>query len=841
MTEEEKKKIDEEEEEEEDDKLEDDEKVDGQVNAEITEEMQKAYIDYAMSVIVSRALPAAEDGLKPVQRRILYAMNAMGLDSSKQTRKSARIVGDTMGKFHPHGDMAIYDSLVRMAQDFSLRYPLVDGQGNFGSLDGDPAAAMRYTEAKMNKIADEIMEDIEKDTVEFIPNFDNSLKEPTLLPGKVPNLLINGATGIAVGMATNLPPHNLVNVCDTIIAYINKPSIEIPKLAEIIEGPDFPTGGYIVAADIPALYNTGKASLIVRGRLTTEEHKGRESVVITEIPYQINKKSLIEKIALLIQTKKLPDVSDLRDESAKGKVRIVIELRKGADSKFTTNRLYQYTEVQTRFDASMLALVNGLPKVLNLKEMVKVFVDYRVNIIKRRTKFDLAHAEARKHIVEGLLIALKNIDEVIETIKKSKNGTEASEKLTAKFSLTPKQAQAVLETKLQQLTSLEQDKLKEENSKLEEKIKELKRILGSEEEILSIIKKDMSDLKRQYGDGRRTTLLQRMGEISEKDLIEKKEVIITITEKGYVKRMEEKTYRDQGRGGKGVIGADLSTGDFVRQIITSNTHDYLLFFTNKGRVYWLKAYELPETERYGKGKALTNLLNLKDEIVTSVIRVTKFEDYLMMVTKLGVVKKLSLASLSKPRNSGVRAMNLPLNNSDTLIDVQMIKEKQEVILVSSQGQAIRFSAEEVRSMGRASYGVTGIRLEKNDYVVSLEVLPESEEERKKTSVLTITTTGFGKRSEIEDYRKTSRACKGVITINLDSDKRAIGTVVTTVSVADDDSIIVTTAKGMVIRTNVKDIRVMSRNTQGVRIIKLQEGDSVTDLVIANKLVEEKEE
>lgn len=451
----------------------------------------------------------------------------------------------------------------------------------------------------------------------------------------------------------------------------------------------------------------------------------------------------------------------------------------------------------------------------------------------------MQQAEARKHIVEGLLIALKNLDSVIETIRKSKNATEASEALVIKFSLTPKQAQAILETKLQQLTALEQDKLKEENSKLEEKIKELKRILGSEEEILSIIKKELSDLKRQYGDSRRTTILQRVSEISEKDLIEKKDVIITITEKGYVKRIGERVYHEQRRGGRGVIGADLSTGDFVKQLITCNTHDYLLFFTNKGRVYWLKAYELPESERYGKGKALANLLNLKDEQVTSVIHVSKFEDFLLMVTKLGQIKKLPLAALSKPRSTGVRAMTLPMDNSDTLIDVQRIKEKQEVILVTAKGQAIRFSAEEVRAMGRASYGVTGIRLDKGDYVVSLELLPESEDERKKMSVLTITTTGFGKRSAIEDHRKTSRACKGVININLESDKRAMGTVVTTVSVADDDSIIVTTAKGMVIRTNVKDIRVMSRNTQGVRIIKLQEGDSVTDLVKVNKLVDEK--
>jgi DNA gyrase subunit A len=809
-----------------------------QVDSEITEEMQKAYIDYAMSVIVSRALPAAEDGLKPVHRRILYAMNAMGLDSSKQTRKTARIVGEVLGKFHPHGDMAVYDSLVRMAQDFSLRYPLIQGQGNFGSIDGDPPAAMRYTEAKLDKIADELLDDIEKNTVEFIPNFDNSLKEPVLLPARLPNLLLNGASGIAVGMTTNIPPHNIINVCEAINAYIDDPKIEIDKLIRIVEAPDFPTGGYVVSDNLSEMYKNGKASLGVRGRLTTEEHKGKESIIITEIPYQINKTTLIEQIAKLVQERKLPDVSDLRDESAKGKIRIVIELRKGADSKFTINRLYQYTDLQTRFDAILLALVNGEPRVLNLKQIVEVYVDYRAEVLRRRTKFELEQAEARKHIVEGLLIALKELEAVIETIKKSKNATEASEALVKKYSLSTKQAQAILETRLQQLTALEQSKLRDENKSLEERIKELNKILADKKEIFAIIKKDLSDLKRKYGDSRRTTILQRIAEIQEKDLIAKKDVIVTITDKGYVKRIGEKEYHEQKRGGKGVMGADLSTGDFVKQLIICNTHDYLLYFTDKGRVYWLKAYEIPETGRYGKGKALVNLLNLKEERVTSVIPVSKFENYLMMVTKKGQVKKLPLQALSKPRKIGVRAINLPQDNSDLLIDVQKINEKQEVLLVTARGQAARFSAEEVRAMGRASYGVTGVKLDKDDYVVSLEVLPESEEERKKTSVLTVTTTGFGKRSPIDEYRKTSRACKGVININLESDKRAMGSVVTTVSVRDDDSIIVTTAKGMVIRTKVKDIRVMGRATQGVRIIKLQQGDSVTDLVKANKLAEE---
>ena len=800
--------------------------------AEISEEMKKSYIDYAMSVIVSRALPAAEDGLKPVHRRILYSMYSTGIDSTKPTVKSARIVGNVIGKLHPHGDAAVYDALVRMAQDFSMRYPLVKGQGNFGSIDGDPPAAYRYTEAKLDKISEELLQDLEKNTVEWTSNFDNSLKEPVLLPAKLPNLLLNGANGIAVGMATNIPPHNIVNVCDTILAYLNNPNIEIEKLTEIIQGPDFPTGGSIVSSNILDLYKTGKASIIMRGRLTTENVKGgKEAIVITEIPYQINKTNLIEKIAKLIDEKKLPDVTDIRDESSRGKIRIVIELRRGADSKFTINRLYQYTDMQCNFDANILALVDGEPRLLNLKQIIEVYVNHRKNVIKRRTKFDLEKAEDRKHIVEGLLIALKSIDDVVATIKKSKNTAEALEALVKKFSLTPKQSQAILDMKLSSLTSLETDKLKDENKKLEELIKELKKILGDEKEIIAIIKKDMSDLKRAYGDERRTQILQRIAEIQEKDLIAKKQVVVTVTGKGYVKRMEEKTYKEQKRGGKGMIGSDLATGDYIRQLITCNTHDYLLFFTDKGKVYWLKAYEVPETERYGKGKAIVNLLNIKDENITSVIPVNKFENFLLMVTKQGIIKKLPLEALSNPRKTGVKAINLPLDNSDTLVDVQRISEKQEVVIVTEQGQAIRFSAEEVRAMGRASYGVTGIKLEKGDYVTSLEVLPETEEEKKKSSILTITEKGYGKRSAIEEYRKTGRACKGVINLKV---TEKTGKVKATVSVKDNDSIIVATTKGIVIRTNVKDIRLMGRNTQGVRIIKLASDDSVSDLVRVEK-------
>jgi len=793
----------------------------GIVGAEISEEMKKAYIDYAMSVIVARALPSVEDGLKPVHRRILFAMNKLGLDKG-HTVKSARIVGDTMGKYHPHGDMAIYDALVRMAQDFSLRYPLVIGQGNFGSMDGDNAAASRYTEAKLEPIALELLEDIEKDTVKMLSNFDNSLKEPETLPGKLPNLLINGASGIAVGMATNIPPHNLTEVCDAIIAYINKPEITIEKLCNIITGPDFPTGGY-VSGDFLNLYTTGKGRLVMRGKTSVEEHKGKERIILTEIPYMLNKADLITAIARLVQEKKLPDISDIRDESAKGKVRVVIELRKGADSKFTLNRLYKYTRLQDNFDVNLLALVGGKPRTLNLKQIIEEYIKYREVVVTRRTKFDLKKAEDRLEIVKGLLIALKDIDAVVDLIKKAAHTTEAKEKLMKKYNLSLRQAEAILETKLSALTHLETDKLKDEEKKLQETIKELQKILSSEQEILFVIKKEVGEIKRKYGDKRRTYILQReIGELSEEDLIHKKDVIITITDKGYCKRMDVKTYKEQKRGGKGVIGSDLATGDFVKQMLTCSTHDYLMLFTSRGRVYWIKAHEIPSAERYSKGKALINLVKLRDENIQSIIAVKKFEDYLMMVTKNGQIKKMSLSLISKPRSTGVRIMNLPVDNSDFVEDVKIIKEKQEILLVSKKGQAIRFNSDEVRTMGRASYGVTGIKLGKTDEVCSLEVL-----DNPKNTILTITENGYGKRSAIEDYRLTGRACKGVINLKVSG---KTGNVVTTCSVDDNDSVIVTTAKGMVIRTSMKDLRIMGRVTQGVHIVKLQASDKVTDLV-----------
>ncbi|MSS75065.1 DNA gyrase subunit A [Candidatus Pacearchaeota archaeon] len=797
----------------------------GVASAEIVEQMEQAFIDYAMSVIVDRALPAVEDGLKPVHRRILYAMHSLGLDPSKPTMKCARIVGETMGKYHPHGNIAIYDSLVRMAQDFSLRYPLVHGQGNFGSMDGDSAAADRYTEAKMSKISGELLSDIEKDTVKMRPNFDNSLDEPETLPAKLPNLLLNGASGIAVGMATNIPPHNLTEVCDALTEYITNPTISVDDLAEIIKGPDFPTGGSITGAGIKDMYKLGKGKIIIRAKHVLEEDKkGRTSIVVTEIPYQVNKSDLVKKIASLATEKKLPDVYDLRDESAKGKVRIVIELKKDVDSKYTLNKLYTLTNLQTSFDANMLALVGKQPRVLNLKEILVEYVKYRQLMVRNRTKFDLKKAEDRLEIVLGLLIAQKNIDAIVEFIKRSENTAAAHEGLMKKFELTDRQAKAVLEIKLQQLTRLETGKLKDEERDLSVEIKDLKLILSDEKEILKVIKKEVHDIKTKYGDERRTKIIKRVDEITEKDLIEKKDVMVMLTNGGYIKRVDVTDYREQKRGGAGVSGQDLKDEDFVTRLITCSTHDYLLFFTSRGRVFWLKAHDVPASERQSKGKALVNVLDIRDETISNVMAVKDFAaGYLMFATKKGMLKKLPLKDVSKPRNAGVRVINLPADGSDTVVNVKSVVDKQEVLLITKKGQAIRFNSDDVRSMGRASYGVIGVDLSKNDEVVALESLPT----KGTTTILTTTVKGFGKRTELEEYRVTSRGGKGVITLEV-TDRT--GDVLTAFGVEGKDSIIATSAKGQTIRVGMKDIRVMGRATQGVRVVDLKDGDKLADVV-----------
>jgi DNA gyrase subunit A len=802
----------------------------GVVGAEIVSEMQKAYIDYAMSVIVQRALPSVEDGLKPVHRRILYSMHSLGLDPNKPTKKSARIVGDVIGKYHPHGDTAVYDSMVRMAQDFSLRYPLVHGQGNFGSMDGDRSAAMRYTEAKLSKVSGQLLEDLEKETVVMRSNFDNTEKEPETMPGKLPNLLLNGATGIAVGMATNIPPHNLGELCEAIVAYIGNPEISVKELMEFVKGPDFPTGGYATGPGIKEMYETGKGRVIMRGKTSEEETKsGKKKIIINEIPFMVNKADLVKAIAKLATEKKLTNVSDLRDESSKKGVRIVIELKKGAESKYTLNKLYKLTRLQSNFDANILALVGNQPRVLTLKNVVEEYVKYRKLIVERRSKFELKKAEDRLEIVLGLLIALKDIDQVVQLIRKSKVTKEAHENLINKFKLSDRQAKAVLEMRLQQLTSLESGKLKDEDKKLNGVIEELKKILSSENEILKVIRKEVLELKKNFGDDRRTRVLKKVDEISEEDMVQKKDVVVMVTNSGYVKRMDMELYKEQKRGGSGVTGAGLKDEDFVKHLISCSTHDYLLFFTSRGRVYWLKANEVPDSARQSKGRSIVNLLSLRDEEVANVRAVSDFEkDYLMFATRKGIVKKLPLKDLSKPRSTGVRVINLPADNSDEIINVRRVEDKQEVLLCTKKGQAIRFKADDVRSMGRASYGVRGIELSKSDELVSLVIVPMSG----KTSVLTVTSKGLGKRSDLGDYRKTARAGKGIINLKVSP---KTGEVVGVLTVDSKDSIIAMTNKGMVIRVGMNGLRVMGRATQGVKVVKMKEGDKVAEIVWAPKV------
>ncbi len=658
------------------------------------------------------------------------------------------------------------------------------------------------------------------------PNFDNSLEEPETLPAKLPNLLLNGTTGIAVGMATNIPPHNLTEVCDAVIELIGKPEATVDELAEIVKGPDFPTGGLITGSGIKDMYRTGKGRIVIRAKTEIEEDKkGRTSIIIKEIPYMVNKAELVKTIARLATEKKLPDVYDLRDESAKGKVRIVIELKKDIDPKFTLNKLYTLTNVETTFDANMLALVGKQPRVLNLKEIIHEYIKYRKLVVRNRSTFQLKKAEDRIEIVQGLLHALTDIDKIVDFIKKSQNASEAHAGLMKKFELSDRQAKAVLEIRLQQLTHLEAGKLRDEEKGLKAEIADLKTILGDEKEILKVIKKEIQEIKHTYGDERRTKILKRVDEITEKDLIEKKDVVVLMTSGGYLKRVDVKDYREQRRGGAGVSGADLKEEDFVTRLITCSTHDYLLFFTSRGRVYWLKAHDVPASERQSKGKAIINVLDLRDEMISNVMAVKDFDTgYLMFATKNGMIKKLPLKDLAKPRSTGVRVINLPADNSDSVINVRRVADKQEVLMITKKGQAIRFDSDEVRPMGRASYGVKGAELNKGDEIVSLESLPLDG----KTTILTLTVKGFGKRTALEEYRKTSRGAKGVITLNISADKT--GDVIGSVSVNDKDSVIVTTTKGMVLRTSMKDLRVMGRATQGVHVVRLKEGDKVADLV-----------
>jgi len=798
--------------------------IDKIIPVSLEDEMKSSYIDYSMSVIVARALPDVRDGLKPVHRRVLYGMHELGMAYNKAYKKSARIVGEVLGKYHPHGDTAVYDTMVRMVQDFSLRYPLIDGQGNFGSIDGDSPAAMRYTEARMHRICEEMLRDLEKNTVEFTANFDDSLQEPTVLPSYLPNLLINGTSGIAVGMATNIPPHNLSEVVDGIIALIKNPELTSAKLMKYITAPDFPTAGIIYGYDgVKNAYTTGRGKIIVRARANIETQKNnRENIIVSELPYQVNKANLIEKIADLVRDGKISDISNLRDESDRDGMRIVIELKRDAQPAVTLNQLFKHTQMQTTFGVNLLALVNGIPKVLELKEMIQHFIDHRMDVLVRRTKFDLDAAERRAHILEGYIIALDNIDEVIQTIKKSKDVDTAKNNLVKKFKLTEIQAKAILDMRLQRLTGLERQKIEDEYKDLIKLIEQLKGILASEEKRYLIINDELLDIKKRYGDERRTEIIHSYEDFSLEDIIAEEDVVVTISHSGFIKRFPVSGYRRQGRGGRGVAGAGTKDEDFIEHMFIASTHHYILFFTDKGKVYWLKVHEIPEAGRAARGRSILNILQKeKDEEITAFVSVKEFSDdkFLIMATQKGTIKKTVLSAYGNVRKGGIQAIKLI--TGDKLIDVGLTEGNNDIVLGTRNGFAIRFNEKDVREMGRTATGVRGIRLGKDDVVVGQLVI-----KRQGTSVLVVTENGYGKRSDINDYRLTHRGGKGVITVKTTS---KVGKMISLMEVVDKDELVIITTKGMVIRQDVKALRVMGRNTQGVRVISLKEHDSIADI------------
>jgi len=798
----------------------------------IEEEVKDSYLNYAMSVIVGRALPDVRDGLKPVHRRILYAMQELNLDHSKPYKKCARIVGEVLGKYHPHGDVAVYDTLVRMAQDFSLRYPLVDGQGNFGSVDGDSAAAMRYTEARLAAISDDVLGDIDKETVNFGPNFDASLKEPLLLPAALPNLLVNGSSGIAVGMATNIPPHNLNEIADAIMYCLDNPEAEAKDLMRLVKGPDFPTGGVICGkTGIKEAYTTGRGKLTVRARATVEHQKnGKDLIVITEIPYQVQKASLIEAAAALVDDKKIEGISDIRDESDKDGMRIVIELKRDTESQIVLNQLFKHTQLETTFGIIMLSLVENRPRVLTLRQMLDYYIEHRKVVIRRRTQFELDKALKRAHILEGLKIALKFIDQIIKVIKTSKSTENAKERLIKEFDLSAIQAQAILEMQLQRLTALERDKIDAEYAELLKKIEICRAILASEKRIESIIKEELGNLKKKYGDERRTDIVGEAEELEIEDLIAEEDVVVTISHGGYIKRLPVSAYRKQKRGGKGATGAEVKEEDFIEHLFVASTKDYLLIFTDKGQVHWLKVYEIPQSSRQSKGKAIVNLIQIEATVkVSSTIPVKEFsaDKYLVMVTKKGLIKKTKLDAYSNPRKGGI--IGITLEDDDALLGIEMTDGQQELLIGTRQGKAIRFVEAKVRDMGRGAKGVRGISLAKKDEVIDM-VVP-----RKDTAILTVTSLGFAKRTTVDEYRLTSRGGKGVINIKV-TDKN--GEAVNLKTVSDNDELMVITQNGAFLRCAVKDIRETGRSSQGVRLIKLQDKDRVS--CIAPVIAEEEE-
>jgi DNA gyrase subunit A len=800
----------------------------------IEAEMETSYIDYAMSVIVGRALPDVRDGLKPVHKRILYAMRDLGLDRSKPHKKSARVVGEVLGKYHPHGDMAVYDALARMAQDFSMRYMLIDGQGNMGSVDGDPPAAMRYTECRMDRITNELLADIDKDTVDFMENFDGSLKEPTVLPAKFPNLLVNGSSGIAVGMATNIPPHNLREVVDATIEIIDNPDIDVTELMNILRGPDFPTGGIIYGRrGVVEAYHTGRGRIRVRARVKIEEKaKDTQRIIVTEIPYMVNKARLIEKIAHLVKDKKIDGITDLRDESDKVGMRIVIDLRRGILEEVILNQLYKHTAMESTFGMINLALVNGEPKVLDIKTAITEFLSFREEVIRRRTEFDLKKARHRLHITEGLITAVDHLDDVIKLIRHSQTAEEARNGLIKTYLLSEEQAKAILEMRLQKLTGMELQALRDEEKELEKMIDGLEEILASTERIYEIIKEELTEIKEKYGDERRTEIVEHADDFDIEDLIPVEEVVVTITNTGYIKRLPCDTYRQQRRGGVGLKGMETKEEDFVVDLFITSSHDYILFFTNKGRVHWLKAWQLPAGGRHAKGKPIINMIPRleKGETISEMIPIDEFDEdrFLLFGTKKGLVKKTKLSAYSRPRITGIWAIKL--RPGDELVDVKLSDGTNEVMIGTRQGMAVRFSETEVRSTGRYSMGVIGARLKKkDDRVIGMAVVePES-------VMLTVTQKGYGKRSKVDAYRKTKRGAQGVINLRI-VDKN--GPVVAIRHVKEDDELIITSVKGMVIRIPVEGIRVMGRATQGVKVMRMRKDDKVKALA---RMVPEKEE
>ncbi len=798
----------------------------------IEDEMKKSYIDYAMSVIIGRALPDVRDGLKPVHRRILYAMNELNNDWDKPYKKSARIVGDVIGKYHPHGDMAVYDSIVRMAQDFSLRYPLIDGQGNFGSIDGDPPAAMRYTEIRMAKLSSEMLADIDKETIEFLPNYDESLLEPSVLPSKFPNLIVNGSSGIAVGMATNVPPHNLVETINALIALIENPEITTQELMTHLPGPDFPTGGFIYGKEgIRTAYETGKGVIQLRAKALIErDRKGeREYVVITELPYQTNKAKFIERVAELVQEKVIEGIANIRDESDRDGMRVVIELKRNEVPEVILNQLYKHTQMQTSFGIILLAIHQNQPKLLSLKEMLQLFIQHRQEVVTRRSRFELRKAEARAHILEGLKKAIDQIDAVIATIKASKTPKEAKDRLMVRFDLSEEQAQAILDMRLQRLTNLEQRKIVEEYEEMIKLINRLKALLASDRLILNLIKEELLSIRDSYGDERQTQIVETAPEIKIEDLIAEEDMVVTITHTGYIKRNPISLYRSQHRGGKGKVGINVKEEDFVEDLFIASTHDYILFFTDAGKIHWMKVHELPQAGRLTRGKAIVNLLNLSpDEKVTAILSLKDFAKgkFITFMTKRGVIKKTELEAYSNPRSGGIIAISL--DEGDELISTKLTDDKQQLFIGTKLGKAIHCPEDQIREMGRTAHGIRGIRISKDDEVVGMEAVAPH------TQILTVTANGYGKRSPASEYRVQNRGGSGIFTVKR---TQKTGDVVGIKTVTDEDELMVISNKGKIIRLRAVDIPVQGRSTQGVRLITLEQGERV---VAVAKLAEKEE-